>query len=95
MGGRHYPTSAIAPLSPTPRTAPNVTPAGIGYFPARHLTTGSVPEIEYGVETEASDPTFVKWIGNVTAPVGKDVTLQCSVRNVGNYKVCKIQCSQF
>ncbi|XP_043195191.1 neurotrimin-like [Amphibalanus amphitrite] len=44
-------------------------------------------EIEYGVETEEGDPTFVKWIGNVTAPVGKDVTLQCSVQNVGNYKV--------
>ena len=51
------------------------------------LTTGSVAEIEYGVDTEQSDPTFVKWIGNVTAPVGKDVTLQCSVQNVGNYKV--------
>lgn len=36
------------------------------------------------------EPEFVEQIENATVPVGRNVKLSCSVRNLGTYKVSKI-----
>ncbi|KAL7303732.1 hypothetical protein TKK_0003865 [Trichogramma kaykai] len=33
------------------------------------------------------EPEFVKEIGNITMPAGRDVKLACTVKNLGSYKV--------
>ncbi|EZA61970.1 hypothetical protein X777_07319, partial [Ooceraea biroi] len=35
----------------------------------------------------ADVPSFSEPIGNVTAAIGKEVALSCTIRKVGNYKV--------
>lgn len=35
------------------------------------------------------EPEFVEQIENATVPVGRNVKLSCSVRNLGTYKVSK------
>jgi hypothetical protein len=39
------------------------------------------------VEGSTGEPDFLSGVKNVTVPEGRDVTLSCSVKNLGSHKV--------
>ena len=39
------------------------------------------------MDGSGGEPDFISGVKNVTVPEGRDVTLSCSVRNLGSHKV--------